>query len=597
MTISSIYRRLEDRAEISPDSIAILAPDRAPLTFGRLLAHVQEAVPHLGALGIHRNDKVAIVLPNGPEMLVAFLSIACGATAAPLNPAYGASEFDFYLSDLDAKGLVVQAGARSPVVAVAQARGIPVIEIVPKLDGPAGLFDLPGTSAASGAPSSIAEGEDIALVLHTSGTTSRPKMVPLSHQNLCASAGHIGQALALGPSDRCLNIMPLFHIHGLVAAVLASLAAGASVVATPGFDAPRFFDWVAAFQPTWYTAVPTMHRAILGRAGENRQALDRASLRFIRSCSSPLSPTVMAELEAQFGVPVIEAYGMTEASHQISSNPLPPRVRKPGSVGVPTGTEIGIMEAGGERLLGQGAGGEIVVRGPNVMRGYAHQVGGQAFADGWFRTGDLGHLDADGYLFIEGRIKEIINRGGEKVAPREVEEVLLQHPAVAQALVFAMPDKTLGQEVAAAVVVRDASVTEKQLRQSVAARLAYFKVPRRVITVSALPLGPTGKPQRIGLAEKLGLMEESAPAAEAPDECAGPRDPVEEFLAETWREVLRIPSVGIHQRFLDLGGDSLLAARIVARVCQQLDVDLTLLDFLDAPTIAGQALVLGNKLP
>ena len=596
MTISSIYRRLEDRAEISPDSIAILAPDRAPLTFGRLLAHVQEAVPHLGALGIHRNDKVAIVLPNGPEMLVAFLSIACGATAAPLNPAYGASEFDFYLSDLDAKGLVVQAGARSPVVAVAQARGIPVIEIVPKLDGPAGLFDLPGTSAASGAPSSIAEGEDIALVLHTSGTTSRPKMVPLSHQNLCASAGHIGQALALGPSDRCLNIMPLFHIHGLVAAVLASLAAGASVVATPGFDAPRFFDWVAAFQPTWYTAVPTMHRAILGRAGENRQALDRASLRFIRSCSSPLSPTVMAELEAQFGVPVIEAYGMTEASHQISSNPLPPRVRKPGSVGVPTGTEIGIMEAGGERLLGQGAGGEIVVRGPNVMHGYAHQVGGQAFADGWFRTGDLGHLDADGYLFIEGRIKEIINRGGEKVAPREVEEVLLQHPAVAQALVFAMPDKTLGQEVAAAVVVRDASVTEKQLRQSVAARLAYFKVPRRVITVSALPLGPTGKPQRIGLAEKLGLMEESAPAAEAPDECAGPRDPVEEFLAETWREVLRIPSVGIHQRFLDLGGDSLLAARIVARVCQQLDVDLTLLDFLDAPTIAGQALVLGNKL-
>jgi len=597
VTISSIYRRLEDRAEISPDSIAILAPDRAPLTFGRLLAHAQEAVPHLNALGIHRNDKVAIVLPNGPEMLVAFLSIACGATAAPLNPAYGASEFDFYLSDLDVKGLVVEAGARSPAVAVAQARGIPVIEIFPKLDGPAGLFDLPGTSAASGSPSSIAEAEDIALVLHTSGTTSRPKMVPLSHQNLCASAGHIGQALALGPSDRCLNIMPLFHIHGLVAAVLASLAAGASVVATPGFDAPRFFDWVAAFQPAWYTAVPTMHRAILGRAGESRQALDRDRLRFIRSCSSPLSPTVMAELEALFGVPVIEAYGMTEASHQISSNPLPPRIRKPGSVGVPTGTEIGIMEAGGERLLGQGAGGEIVVRGPNVMRGYARQVGGQAFADGWFRTGDVGRLDADGYLFIEGRIKEIINRGGEKVAPREVEEVLLQHPAVAQALVFAMPDKTLGQEVAAAVVLRDASVTEKQLRQSVAARLACFKVPRRVITVNALPLGPTGKPQRIGLAEKLGLTEEPAPAAEPPDESAGPRNPVEEFLAETWREVLRIPSVGIHQRFLELGGDSLLAARIVARVCQQLDVDLTLLDFLDAPTIAGQALVLGNKLP
>jgi acyl-CoA synthetase (AMP-forming)/AMP-acid ligase II/acyl carrier protein len=596
VTLSSIYQQLANLARRSPDSVAVLAPERAPLTFGRLLAQAHEVVSRLNALGIHRNDKVAIVLPNGPEMAVGFLSIACGATAAPLNPAYGASEFDFYLADLDAKALVVEAGVTSPAIEVAQARGVPVIEILPKGDDPAGLFGLQGASPAPGSPSDIAEAQDIALVLHTSGTTSRPKMVPLTHQNLCASAENIRDQLALTESDRCLNIMPLFHIHGLVASVLSSLRAGASVVATPGFDAPRFFDWVAAFQPTWYTAVPTMHRAILARGGQNRQTIERARLRFIRSCSSPLPPTVMAELETMFDVPVVEAYGMTEASHQIASNPLPPRIRKPSSVGVATGTEIAIMEADGERLLAQGEAGEIVVRGPNVMHGYAQQVTTQAFTNGWFRTGDLGRLDADGYLFIEGRLKEIINRGGEKVSPREVEEVLLQHPAVAQAVVFAMPDQSLGQEVAAAVVLRDASVTEKQLRQSVAARLVHFKVPRRIVTVSAIPLGATGKPQRIGLAEKLGLAEQAVPGADQPGESVAPRTPVEEFLAEIWREVLRIPSVGINQRFLDVGGDSLLATRIVARVCQQLDVDLTLLDFLDAPTIADQALVLADKM-
>jgi acyl-CoA synthetase (AMP-forming)/AMP-acid ligase II/acyl carrier protein len=551
----------------------------------------------LNALGVHRNDKVAIVLPNGPEMAVTFLSMACGAVAAPLNPAYGSSEFEFYLSDLDARALVVQAGVISPAIEVAHARGIPVIEITPKGEDAAGLFGFEGVNPTPGTPPGIAKAEDIALVLHTSGTTSRPKMVPLTHRNLCASAGHIGDALALTPSDRCLNIMPLFHIHGLVASVLSSLSAGASVVATPGFDAPRFFDWVAALQPTWYTAVPTMHRAILARAAPNRPTIGGGRLRFIRSCSSSLPPTLMAELEATFGVPVVEAYGMTEASHQMTSNPLPPGIRKPGSVGVATGTETALMETGGARLLEQGEVGEIVVRGPNVMHGYAHRVQDQAFTDGWFRTGDLGRLDADGYLFIEGRIKEIINRGGEKVSPREVEEVLLQHPAVAQAVVFAMPDKSLGQEVAAAVVLRDPSVTERQLRQSVAARLAHFKVPRRILVVQAIPLGPTGKPQRIGLAEKLGLAEPDAPGGGQPGESVAPRTPVEEFLAETWCEVLGIPSVGVNQSFLDVGGDSLLAARVVARVCQQLGVEIALLDFLDAPTIADQALMLAEKLP
>lgn len=593
---STIYHLLEYKATHSPRSSAVLAQNRSPLTFLRLLTHVREVVACLNELGIRRNDKVVIVLPNGPEMAVAFLSIACGAVAAPLNPAYGAAELEFYLSDLDARALVVEAGSGSAAIEVARSRGIPVIEIVPSTQDAAGLFEFRGVRSAPGAPPEIAGAEDVALVLHTSGTTSRPKMVPLTHQNLCASAHHIGAGLALVPSDCCLNIMPLFHIHGLVGAVLSSLAAGASVVATPGFDAPRFLEWFTAFRPTWYTAVPTMHRAILARSAQSGQPFDRGRLRFIRSCSSALSPTLMAELENAAGVPVVEAYGMTEASHQMASNPLPPAMRKPGSVGVATGTETAIMEPGGPRLLASGEVGEIVVRGPNVMRGYANQVAEQGFTDGWFRTGDLGRLDPDGYLFIEGRIKEIINRGGEKISPREVEEILLQHPAVAQAVVFALPDRALGQDVGAAVVLRDSTVTEKQLRQFIATRVAHFKVPARVIALDALPLGPTGKPQRIGLAEKLGLAEQAAPTLEPSHESEAPRTPEQEFLAEVWCEVLGLPSVGIHQRFLDVGGDSLLATRIIARVCQRLDVDLNLLDFMDAPTIADQALLLVDKM-
>ena len=310
---------------------------------------------------------------------MAFLSIACGAVAAPLNPAYTAAEFEFYLSDLDARALIVQAGVASPAIEVARRRGIRVIEIVPKAQEPAGAFEFMGLCTGSAPSTEIARAEDVALVLHTSGTTSRPKMVPLTHQNLCASAQHISDALSLSPADCCLNIMPLFHIHGLVGAVLSSHTAGASVVATQGFDAPRFLDWMAAFRPTWYTAVPTLHRAILARCGQSPHPISRERLRFVRSCSSALPPTLMAELESTFGVPVVEAYGMTEAAHQIACNPLPPKKRKPGSVGVATGTEIAIMESGGARILAPGELGEIVVRGPNVMSGYANQSSETAF--------------------------------------------------------------------------------------------------------------------------------------------------------------------------------------------------------------------------
>jgi len=603
MDNSLILYLLSAQAQCQPERLAILAPERTPLTYGGLREQVGAVIRRLNELGVGRNDRVAIVLPNGPEMAVAFLAIASTATSAPLNPAYRASEFDFYLADLDARALVVLAGDQSPAKSVAGARRIPVIELVPSLEGPAGLFALEGHARAGAALSGPAQPDDLALVLHTSGTTSRPKMVPLTHRNLCASAESIRQSLDLTPSDRCLNVMPLFHIHGLAAALLASMAAGASVVCTPGFYGPQFLPWLQATQPTWYTAVPTMHQAILARAAENLEVANRTGLRFIRSCSAALPLKVMADLERTFRAPVIEAYGMTEASHQMASNPLPPGVRKPGSVGVAAGPEVAIMAEGGEDLLEPGKRGEIVIRGPNVMLGYANnpEASARAFTQGWFHTGDQGYMDHDGYLYITGRLKEIINRGGEKISPREIDEVLLDHPAVAQAVTFALPDLALGEDVAAAVVLREPGVTERDLRRFASLRLAPFKVPRRIVVVEDIPKGPTGKIQRIGLAERLGLArapDATESGADAPDHRSfvSPGSEVEELLAGMWSEVLGLPCVSVQDCFLDLGGDSILATQLVARVRQRLGIDITLLDLFEAPTIAEQAVVIVGLL-
>jgi acyl-CoA synthetase (AMP-forming)/AMP-acid ligase II len=501
-TVVELLKRGDDAAP------AIAAPGREPLSYAELRRHIERTVETLNQLGIGRNDPVAIVLPNGPEMAVAFVAVASGATAAPLNPAYREEEFEFYLKDIEAKLLILEKGSESPARAVAGKLSIPIAELAARTDGAAGIFDLTGPRAAS-APASrgYAEASDIALVLHTSGTTSRPKIVPLTHGNICASARHTATTLVLRPEDKCLNIMPLFHIHGLMAAVLATLDAGASVSCTPGFNALKFFAWLSEAGPSWYTGVPTMHQAILGRAERNPDIIEGSRLRLVRSSSTSLPPQVMKALEDAFGAPVIEAYGMTEASHQMASNPLPPQERKPGSVGVAAGPEVAIMDEEGQ-LLPSGGVGEVVIRGPNVTGGYQNnpEANRSAFRNGWFRTGDQGVMDAQGYLRLTGRLKEIINRGGEKISPREVDEVLLDHPAVAQAVTFALPHDKLGEDVAAAVVLREsATVTEKELREFARGRLADFKVPAKVVFLSEIPKGPTGKLQRIGLAEKLGL--------------------------------------------------------------------------------------------
>ena len=483
---------------------AIRAPGRPALSYAGLRDLAAATIARLNGIGIGRNDRVAIVLPNGPEMAAAFIAIGAGATTAPLNPAYRADEFNFYLTDLKAKALVVQKGVATEARDVAAKLGVTVLELVP--GDHAGSFTLEGGSPAKAAQPGAAEAGDIALVLHTSGTTARPKIVPLSQANICASARHIGATLSLSPADACLNIMPLFHIHGLIAAVLSSLGAGGAVICTPGFDALRFFRLLDEERPSWYTAVPTMHQTILTRADRNAEIIARAKLRFIRSSSASLPGPVMEQLEAVFGCPLVESYGMTEASHQMASNPLA-GPRKPGSVGQAAGPEVAIMDDDGT-ILPQGEIGEVVIRGPNVTAGYEANpdANAKAFTNSWFRTGDQGAFDAEGYLTLTGRLKELINRGGEKVSPLEVDGVLSAHPAVAQALTFAMPHAKLGEEVAAAVVLREgAACTERELRDFVAQQLADFKVPRKVVFLPEIPKGATGKLMRIGLAEKLGL--------------------------------------------------------------------------------------------
>ena len=332
-------------------------------------------------------------------------------------------------------------------------------------------------------------------------------MVPLTHRNVCASAVNVQHTLRLTAEDCCLNVMPLFHIHGLIAAVLAPLGTGGSIFCTPGFNALRFFAWLDESRPTFYTAVPTMHQAILARAPRNRDAIDRANLRFIRSASAPLLRQVMAELEETFGAPVVEAYAMTEAAHQMTCNPLPPAPRKPGTVGIAAGPEVSVMDEAGA-LLPAGEVGEIVIRGANVSDGYENNpaANAEAFTNGWFRTGDQGVMDDEGYLRITGRLKEIINRGGEKISPREIDEAILDHPAVRQVVAFAVPHPKLGEDIAAAAVLREGmEATPRELQAFAAERLADFKVPRKILLMDDIPKGPTGKLQRIGMAEKLGL--------------------------------------------------------------------------------------------
>ncbi len=597
-TATTVTGLLDRHARERPDAPALGAPSRSWATYAQLARHVAAIAGQLKQAGVARADRVAVALGNGPEMAAAFLAVSAGAVCAPLNPAYRRKEFEFLLADLGARALIVPAGdPESEARAAAVARGIPVLEVpLPGAEEPAGQFRLEGILEAPSLPAEASGPDDLALILYTSGMTSRPKAVPLSHRAICISAHNIALALRLTGRDRCLNVMPLFHAHGLIIALLSSLTAGSSVICAPRFSAEEFFPWLREFDPTWYTAAPTIHHAVVESAAGHRDLLGRTRLRFIRSSAAFLAPAVKTGLERVFGSPVIEAYGMTECT-QITSNPLGDGQRRAGSVGVAAGPTVAILDDSGMRLP-PGQAGEIAIRGPAVMLGYDRNpdANEDAFREGWFRTGDLGALSEDGYLFLTGRRKDIINCGGEKVSPSEVDEVLMDHPAIFQVVTFGVPHPTLGEDVAAAVVLRTpGSVTERELREFAATRLTDIKVPRQILIVPEIPKSPTGKLRRAGLADAFGL---STPPGARPAVVAAAREEessVEKGLAKIWSELLNVERIEAGANFFRLGGDSILASRLVARVRKQFQVELPLRSLFETPTLVDLATAIERR--
>ena len=593
----SIPARLDSLVKQYGKKPAIVATNHNQLTYAELFQEITGMVAMLNNLGIGRGDRVALVTANGLPMAVTFLGIIAGAVCAPINPALKQQEFASIFTDLRPKALVVEAGTDTAALGAAKRASIPIIQWPPPGDTDLGLLLDVGEISVPATRFGFAGPDDVALMLFTSGTTARPKLVPLTHANLMTSAYNIGATFQLTPSDRCLNVMPLFHIHGLVGGLLASLATAGSVICPTGFNATEFFTWLEAFDPSWYTAVPTMHQAILARAEGNFEIIGKHPLRFIRSSSAAMPAHVMQELENIFAAPVIESYGMTEASHQMASNPLPPYCRKRGSVGKAAGPEVAIMDEAGN-LQPAGKTGEVVIRGTNVMGGYINNdvANAASFAYGWFRTGDQGYLDGDGYLFLTGRIKELINRAGEKISPREVDDVLLAHPAVEQAVTFAVPHPALGEEVAAAVVLRrDKYTTTRQLTEFAATQLADFKVPKQIVIVEEIPKGPTGKLQRAGLAAKLGITATHQTRIRDAVPYEEPKGELEKRIAEIWKRVLRLEHVGRHDNFFHLGGYSLLAVELIREVEKRFEKQISAAVLFSSPTIAELARLILKK--
>ena len=485
------------------DLIFLTSEKNEKLSYGEFKIFNEKISRQLAATNIINSDRAAIVLPNGPLMASSFLSISSYMSAAPLNPSYKQEEFEFYLDDLKPKFLLVEPNSKSLAVIAAKNLNIPVFEMKISDNQPLGTFELFDKETDYKNPNDY----DEALVLHTSGTTSRPKIVPLSNLNIFTSAVNISKSLKLTADDHCLNIMPLFHIHGLIAVLSASAKVGASVCASNGFNALKFLDLAETQNITWYSGVPTMHQAILLRAQKNSDKAKKLNLRFIRSSSASLPPAIFEQLNDTFQTPVIEAYGMTEATHQMASNPLPPAIQKPGLVGMPAGPEICIMNDKNEKLP-QGEIGEICIKGDNVTNGYENnpEANKQSFVNDWFRTGDEGFFDEDGYLKISGRLKEIINKGGEKISPLEVDNILMDFPPIDQALCFGYKDKMLGEDIAVAIKLKEnKSCTEDDIKSYANEKLAKFKIPKKIFIVEDIPKGATGKLQRIGLAKKFGL--------------------------------------------------------------------------------------------
>ncbi|CAN1209546.1 hypothetical protein TUMEXPCC7403_04940 [Tumidithrix helvetica PCC 7403] len=585
---STIYEMVAIWDKKTPEATAILAPSRDPLSYGSLKIQIDRTIEILRRMGVGRSDRVALVLPESPEMAVAFLAISSCAVSAPLNPRFTQAEFERYFTTFKIKFLIVREGLNPSAREAAKACQLKIIELIPLEDRDAGCFLLAGEASQPAPEPHIIEPNDQALILHTSGTTGQPKIVPLTHLNLCSAARNIRLALNLQPSDRGLIVMPLIYSHGLLGALLSSIGAGASVVSTPGFNPNHFFDWLEEFQPTWYTSVPTLHQAAIAAAKQQDRDLRQCSLRLIRSSSAAISSDLIYELENTFSATFTQAYGLTEA-YQIACHSLPPLQSKVGSVGRAVNTKIAIVDETGNFLQPHQAG-EIVTQGANVFNGYEANptANSQGFTNGWFRTGDRGYLDEDGYLFLIGRIKELINRGSEKVAPNEIDQVLLKHPKIAQAVAFAVPHPRLGEDIAAAVVLKPyISATVEEIREFASTQLVSFKVPSQIVFLDDLPKSTNGKVQRIGLAQVL--------ASHLKQEFVAPKTSVEKTLTAIWVDVLGVEQIGIDDNFFALGGDSLQAVGLLTQIEKAFNTVLAPDTIFKTLTIANLANILAQQ--
>ena len=573
---ATLAELLARHARLRPSSVALLAPGFQPVSYARLFAAAQRARPWFAARVVPPAARIAVLMPAGLELAVACLATACGAVCIPLHAGLTEAELLALLDDARADAVMGLPDDPLPVRMAhklgAVALGFDLQQwLQDPVEGPADL-DAPWP-----------EPTDTAFVLMTSGTTGTSKRVPLSHRQIAHSAFQTAHHLELGPEDRGLCVMPAYHSQGLIVGLLAPLAAGSSVVCAPAFDAEAFLGWVREFRPTWYTASPTVHHAVVDLVSRQGPEKPAHAFRLIRSASSSLPAGLQRRIEALWGVPVIQAYGITETAGQLASNPLPPGIQKPDSIGRPVGAELRVTDGEGHPLPA-GQMGAVMARGPSVFDGYedAPHLNAGVFRDGWFDTGDLGWFDEDGYLFLAGRTKELINRGGEKISPFEVEQALLRLPGVAQAVAYPVDHPTLGEDIHAAVVpaAPDCAVAGQFLRSRLVGVIADFKVPACIHVIDRIPVGPGGKVQRRDLRHRIPGKSAAMPPA-------APLTPLEARIAMLFAQTLGRPVAASDANFLALGGDSLSAVRLAQAVNDTWGLDLSAPALLAAPTVAA----------